>query len=104
MLVQKPECRKPQRQSCSADWLLITPIPRPELLYQELLAGHSHFERIHRHWRTRYRVAPKALDSRPKWRGIAWQPRRAMAALLIDWARICCYEGWFGSAPQPEGP
>jgi hypothetical protein len=93
-----PACNKDQSISCSTDWRLLLPLWRTDPIYHEIGASHSMYERVHRHWRDRYRVAGDVLANRPKRRGREWQELRAQAALLIEWLRISWREGWLGSA------
>ncbi|HEU4977652.1 MAG TPA: hypothetical protein VFT42_02030 [Solirubrobacteraceae bacterium] len=58
----------------------------------------SRYERVHHHWRQRYRVGADDHMLRPKRRGIACQQLRANAALVIEWLQILHREGWLASA------
>jgi hypothetical protein len=71
-------------------------------LYHALKASHQNYERVHRHWRDRYKCAGKSLDSRLKRRGLAAQQLRSDAALLIEWFKLCLRHGWLGSARRSE--
>lgn len=89
---------KLQSVYCSEEWRLLVPLWQDNPIYQELSSAHSQYERVHLHWRNRYRVAPDTLAFRPKRRGIKWQELRANAALVVEWLRILSREGWLGSA------
>jgi hypothetical protein len=94
----KGSCDKTFRVRCSLDWRRLLPLWRTDIVYQELLASHGRYERVHHHWRERYRVAGNDVANRPKRIGRKWQQLRANAALLVEWLRIAWREGWLGSA------
>lgn len=89
---------KEQSRYCESEWRLLVPLWQTNPIYQELAATHSEYERVHNHWRARYRVAPDTLAFRPKRKGIKCQQLRASAALAVEWLRILAREGWLGSA------
>jgi hypothetical protein len=93
-----PACTREQTMVCSKDWRLLIPLWRTDAVYHELEESHQSYERVHRHWRDRYKVAGDTLACRPKRRGLAWQELRAQAALLAEWTMIAFREGWLGSA------
>jgi hypothetical protein len=91
-------CGRDQSIACAKDWRLLVPLWRTDPIYHELASSHGSYERVHRHWRERYRVGGDGLSLRPKRRGIAVQELRAQAALLVEWLCISWREGWLGSA------
>jgi hypothetical protein len=97
-----PSCRDGRQQSiaCSRDPRLLIPLWKTDPIHQLLLRSHERYERVHGHWRQRYRVAGDTLEGRPKRRGIKWQQQRANAALMCEWLRICWRQGWLGSAAR----
>lgn len=93
-----PECHKEQSIYCEHDWRYLLPLWRTTEAYAALRASHDKYERVHIHWRQRYKVAGDNFGNRPKRRGRACQQLRADAALCIEWLRILHREGWLGSA------
>lgn len=93
-----PACEKEQSIYCERDWRYLLPLWRTTEAYHALRASHDKYERVHVHWRQRYKVAGDDFGSRPKRRGRACQQLRADAALCIEWLRILHREGWLGSA------
>lgn len=93
-----PKCGRTQSISCSADWRLLLPLWRDTETYLALSSAHQRYERVHHHWRSRYRVGSGDHKLRPKRRGIACQQLRANAALVAEWLLILWREGWLGSA------
>lgn len=91
-------CQRDQSIACSRDYRFLIPLWRTDPLYHELQQSHSSYERVHRHWRERYKVAGDSLANRPKRRGLPWQQLRAQAALLLEWLCLAWREGWLGSA------
>lgn len=65
--------------------------------YHALKKAADNKERNWYHWRSRYTVAGKNVDTRPKRPGLAWQELRASAALLLEWSGSACATA--GSAP-----
>jgi hypothetical protein len=102
LLVHTEECKRLQSIACERDWRMLLPLSRMSELYHALKESHQSYERVHRHWRDRYKSAGKNLDSRLKRRGIAAQQLRSDAALLIEWFRLCLRHGWLGSARRSE--
>jgi len=96
------DCQRAQSLTCSKDWRLLNPLWRTDPIYHELWATHSNYERVHYHWRERYKVAGDNLANRPKRRGLAWQELRAQAALAIEWFCIAFRQGWLGSARRNQ--
>jgi hypothetical protein len=96
----KGACDKPFRLRCSTDWRRLVPLWKTDIIYQELLASHSRYERVHHHWREHYLVAGNDVANRPKRIGIKWQQLRANAALLVEWLGIAWRQGWLGSAKK----
>ncbi|MCU1529283.1 MAG: hypothetical protein JWP75_3046 [Frondihabitans sp.] len=97
-LVGSGDCAKVQSMYCEADWRLLLPMWRTSETYMALSNARNRYERVHHHWRQRYRVASDDHMLRPKRRGIACQQLRANAALVIEWLMICNREGWLASA------
>lgn len=91
-------CAKTQSIACSKNWRSLVPLWILEPAYFALRDSHQIYERVHNHWRTRYRVGAATHEMRPKRRGLKCQQLRANAALLIEWLRILDREGWLGSA------
>jgi hypothetical protein len=92
------DCAKVQTIYCEQDWRLLLPLWRTTETYMALDKARNRYERVHHHWRQRYRVASDDHMLRPKRRGIACQQLRANAALVIEWMLICNREGWLASA------
>lgn len=92
------DCAKVQTVYCEKDWRLLLPLWRTSETYMALSNARNRYERLHHHWRQRYRVASDDHMLRPKRRGIACQQLRANAALVIEWMLICSREGWLASA------
>lgn len=91
-------CPDDQRIQCSRKWRLLVPMWRNEPAYQALRGTHDQYERVHLHWRKRWRVGADDHELRPKRRGIECQQLRATAALIAEWLVILWREGWLGSA------
>jgi hypothetical protein len=91
------DCAGTQSVACSKEWRMLLPISRRTELYHALARRDKNYERIFRHWRSRYLVAGNGVDARPKRPGIAWANLRASAALLLEWFRIALRHGWLGS-------
>ena len=91
-------CKRSQSIACSKNWRSLLPLWRVERAYMALRESHQIYERVHNHWRSRYRVGAATHEMRPKRRGLTCQQLRANAALLIEWLRILDREGWLGSA------
>lgn len=95
-------CAKDQTIACSTDWRTLTRLPRDDERFQELAATHSMYERIHRLWRSRWKVGGNDVETRPKRMGIACQNLRAQTALMIEWMLICWREGFLGRAQRRQ--
>lgn len=94
-----PNCRdKQQTIYCKVDWRYLLPLWRTTEEYLALRDSHDRYERVHHHWRTRYRVGADDHALRPKRKGVKCQMLRAQAALLIEWLRVAARQGWNGSA------
>lgn len=102
VLLHTEACKELQSISCEEDWRMLIPLSRLTELYHALRRSHQNFERVHRHWRDRYSVAGKTVESRLKRRGIGVQQLRSDAALVIEWFRLCLRHGWLGSARRRE--
>lgn len=97
------DCNRTQSVACSKSWRSLLPLWRLEPAYMALRESHQVYERVHHHWRSRYKVGGATHAERPKRLGIACQQLRANAALLIEWLRILYREGWTGSARRNRG-
>lgn len=96
-------CDKAQTISCAEDWRMLIPMWRTDPVYHALRASHQRYERVHDHWRKRWRVAGDEHQLRPKRRGRACQQLRAWAAMCCEWLLILWREGWLGSARRHDG-
>lgn len=107
LLPVTPGCRTRQSIGCDRNWRMLLPLWRESPSYLALRASHDRYERVHHHWRVRWRSGADDHSLRPKRRGLDNQQLRANAALLIEWLMICWREGWmpdsrpFGK-PDPE--
>jgi hypothetical protein len=95
------ECRKRQTIACEHNWRMLLPLWRTSPIYLALRHSHDRYERVHHHWRVRYRVASDDHALRPKRRGLDCQQLRANAALLIEWLIVCWREGWLPDQKAP---
>jgi hypothetical protein len=93
-----PDCRRHQSIACSRNWKQLLPLWRTSEAYFALKTSHSNYERVHSHWRTRYRVGATTHEMRPKRIGLSCQQLRASAALVVEWLRVLVRQGWIGSA------
>jgi hypothetical protein len=102
------QCRtKRQTIACETNWRMLLPMWRTTPTYLALRHSHDRYERVHNHWRFRYRVASDDHALRPKRRGLDCQQLRANAALLLEWLILCWREGWLPrqrGAPDPFDP
>ncbi|HEX8102156.1 MAG TPA: hypothetical protein VF533_06080 [Solirubrobacteraceae bacterium] len=73
---------------------MLLPLWRESPTYLALRNSHDRYERVHHHWRVRWRSGADDHFLRPKRRGLDNQQLRANAALLIEWLMICWCEGW----------
>lgn len=96
-------CAKTQSINCNKNYRLLVPLWRTNEIYHVLRASHQRYERVHDHWRSRYRVAADENKLRPKRRGRNCQQLRANAALILEWLRILWREGWLGSSRRNDG-
>lgn len=94
-----PECERRQSIGCETSWRMLLPLWRDTPLYLALRHSHDRYERVHHHWRVRWRSGADEHALRPKRRGIHNQQLRANAALLIEWLMICWREGWLPGQP-----
>lgn len=90
----KPECQKRQSMGCDFNWRMLLPIWRDNPIYLVLRNSHDRYERVHHHWRVRWRSGADDHSLRPKRRGKDVQQLRANAALLVEWLMICWREDW----------
>jgi len=95
-------CKKDQTVYCERNWKMLLPLWRTDDVYMALRNAHQRYERVHHHWRTRYRVGADDNALRPKRRGAACQQLRANAALVVEWLRIMARQGWLGSARRRD--
>jgi hypothetical protein len=91
------DCKKVQSIACEKSWRLLLPTGRLTERYHALKKAGENKERNWYHWRARYTVAGKNVDTRPKRPGLAWQELRASAALFLEWFRLCLRHGWLCS-------
>jgi hypothetical protein len=91
------KCKKVQSIACEKSWRLLLPTSRLTERYHALKKAGQNKERNWYHWRLRYMVAGKNVDTRPKRPGLAWQELRASAALFLEWFRLSLRHGWLGS-------
>lgn len=96
-------CGRRQSISCATDWRMLLPMWRTTPTYMTLRHSHSRYERVHHHWRVRWRSGADDHSLRPKRRGRDNQQLRANAALLIEWLMICWREGWLPDE-RPKRP
>ena len=68
---------------------MLLPLWRTDPDYLALRNSHDRYERVHHHWRVRWRSGADDHSLRPKRRGRDCQQLRASAALLIEWLMIC---------------
>lgn len=73
---------------------MLLPLWRDTPTYLALRHSHERYERVHHHWRVRWRSGADDHSLRPKRRGRDNQQLRANAALLIEWLMICWREDW----------
>lgn len=103
-----PGCETRQSIGCDVSWRMLLPLWRDTSTYLALRHSHDRYERVHHHWRTRWRSGSDDHSLRPKRRGRDNQQLRANAALLTEWLMICWREtGCPTAAPsanrQPTG-
>jgi len=94
------ECQGRQPIGCAENWRMLLPLWRTDATYLALRHSGKRYERVHLHWRQRYRVASDDHNLRPKRKGLACQQLRANAALLLEWLQICWREGAQGEFVQ----
>lgn len=87
-------CETRQSIGCNVNWRMLLPLWRDTPTYLALRHSHDRYERVHHHWRVRWRSGADDHALRPKRRGIDNQQLRANAALLIEWLMICWREQW----------
>lgn len=92
------DCHKEQTVYCRENWRLLLPLWRTDPTYLALRDSHDRYERVHQHWRARYRVASDHHMLRHKRRGLGCQQLRSNGALIAEWMMILWREGWLGSA------
>lgn len=73
---------------------MLLPLWRDTPTYLALRNSHDRYERVHHHWRVRWRSGSDDHSLRPKRRGRHNQQLRANAALLIEWLMINWRENW----------
>jgi hypothetical protein len=98
-------CEKTQSVACEREYRMLLPLWRTTPAYLALRHSHHRYERVHHHWRVRYRVGADDHSQRPKRRGDQCQQLRANAALLLEWLGILAREDWMpGRKPAPIDP
>ena len=87
---------------------MLIPLNRLTEQYNALRVTGKTMERVWRHWRDRYNVAGKNLESRTfRRQSQLCQELRGETARLIEWVRVLLREGWLGGtrrsvdAPAP---
>jgi hypothetical protein len=75
-------CEKRQSVACETSWRMLVPMWRTDPVYLALRNCHDRYERVHHHWRVRYRSGADDHLQRPKRRGRDCQQLRANAALI----------------------
>lgn len=95
-------CAKRQSIGCEVNWRMLLPMWRTSPTYLALRHSHDRYERVHHHWRVRYRVGSDDHALRPKRRGLDCQQLRANAALVIEWLIINWREGWLPRMSRAE--
>jgi hypothetical protein len=103
MAPQFPSCdgiqSRPVKPKHDADYhRFFQPIFQTEELWWALVAHGKALERVHHHYRERYRVGGNTVSTRPKRLGVACQQLRASAANLITWFRMARKRGWLVKA------
>lgn len=91
-------CAKQQSIACSKDWRLVGHLWHDDPRYIALDARRWPGENTHHRSRTRSKVGPKTIDSRPKRLGRDWQQLRASLSVLRDWLRAAAQQGWLASS------
>lgn len=99
LLPQAPSCHKRQAIDCSEDWRRLNLWSRRSPAWRAMARARSMLERGHKLFRGRYLVAANSLQQRPHQHGTAPRRLRAVAAMVIDWMRICHRAGWLGGGP-----
>jgi hypothetical protein len=97
-------CKTRQSIGCNTNWRMLLPLWRDTPTYLALRHSHDRYERVHHHWRVRWRSGADDHSLRPKRRGLDCQQLRANAALLIEWLMICSREGWMPDNRRPGKP
>ena len=100
-------CESRQSIGCNVSWRMLLPLWRDTPTYLALRHSHDRYERVHHHWRVRWRSGADDHALRPKRRGRDNQQLRANAALLAEWLMICWRENWLPDSrplgkPDPD--
>jgi hypothetical protein len=100
-------CKTRQSVGCDVRWRMLLPLWRDSETYLALRHSHDRYERVHHHWRVRWRSGADDHSLRPKRRGLDNQQLRASTALMIEWLMICWREDWLPNSrplgkPKPE--
>lgn len=95
-------CETRQSIGCNVSWRMLVPLWRDTPTYLALRHSHHRYERVHHHWRVRWRSGADDHALRPKRRGRDNQQLRANAALLIEWLMVCWREEWLPDS-RPRG-
>ena len=92
------DCKRTQQISCSVEPRILVPLSRLTEQYNALRKAGKTMERVWRHWRDRYNVAGKNVDSRTfRRQSRECQELRAQTARFIEWVRVLVRHGWVGS-------
>jgi len=70
-------CQKRQSIACETSWRMLLPLWRTDPTYLALRHSHDRYERVHHHWRVRWRSGADDHSLRPKRRGRDCQQLRA---------------------------
>jgi hypothetical protein len=90
-----------QTFSCNEDWRYLVALWANEELYHHLLTvHHNRREGIHNSTRSRYGVAAKNAQQRPKRMGLGWQQLGASAGMLAEWLSLCYLNGWLATSTR----
>jgi hypothetical protein len=100
---EKPGCHQEQTVLCKRNWRMLLPLWRTSETYLVLRETHQKYERVHHHWRARYRVGSDDHALRPTRPGLPCQQLRANAALIAEWLMILWREGWLDGVKRHHG-
>jgi hypothetical protein len=94
LLQFRPDCTKPQRLACAADYVQLPLLSRETELYHAVAYAHHTHENWFQHSRRRYAIAGKEGLGRTCRSGLDVHRLRAAAAILLDWFKISLRQGW----------